>query len=1672
MSQSVGDVQIKVELDKASLRNSLGSARGDVDSWASGVESRTSKLGSAIGGALKTGMLAAGAAAAGAATAGLVAYKDLESASASAASKSVEVNGKTTEEIKKQYDSLKEHVESVSRDLGASTIFDPTEVAKTYDVLAAKGVNIATIGKTQLLPFLDLAAASQSDLASVTDLVAGSINAFGLSMNDSQKVADMYAKGLNASSASQETFNYALRQGGATAAAAGMPLNEYLAIVGKLTDKNYTGEQSGAALKTALMGLYKETPVLDAALKKLGLTYADVDPRAHKFLDTIDLLKSKNADIGDFGSVFTESSGAIMQALSEDTKGVRELTASIADSDGLAHTTATLVMDTDKLPGSFEAAKGATSELATAIGKYLEPAAVSLMNAWSALTPALEEFGAAIGSGDWGKVGTMIQDGIRQGMAGLANIGSWIWSLIGPSVESLAPKVNAALADIGTGTGIAALTVGMMALVPTAAAMSVGVVGRFVAMSLGSLTSLATMVGQVAVRYALMAGTAAGHLVRMTAMVLGEFAMQKAIAISNLVAMVPVIGAKYAMMAQAAIFNLGIMMTTSAQKWGAMVAFAIMHTATMAGGVLAGYAAMASGALASVAAMVTGTIAGLASLVAALAAPVALIVAGLASIGYALDPGKFVIFNKTATDAFNGIKSVVLDCWDAIQKGDWNAVGERLKKAFGDAIGFVKALDWKGLGSELMTATVDGAKAIIDYAFQIGTWIHDKATSWISAGGPRKLGQDIADAIGGAIASWFNSDTSIWDALKTVWGAVTDWIGIGWQIVSGIAQGLLDRMYNAVQPAANKLLASFATASYEVQGTFARTWNTILIGSANLVTGILSAFSTVGTTIAGYLQPVITKLTDIYNAAKNVISLGGGGGGQPPATQPRDSSGNWAATSEGGNLNNGETYTATYSGTPDKSSDTGIDYSSRKSEGIASGLISAGYLTGGKGFISKELQSAGDGKLYMITDQGDFVTLTGKETVAKSIFDLISPYTADYITNSREAGQAWADKVMPVGDKIVSSEKTASDTRASSTKEAATQFKQSVYSTATDFFGVGKQVATDILAAGQGAASALTQAGQGVQQATGYAATALRLGAEVGAKFTTDAGNAVRIGLTQSGQQMAVIGQVAQQQFQSAGGQFVSSVSGAGNTVRSSLQTGGATAQTALQTGATSIYGAAGAVNSAAASLANNAVWNGSLYNQMYGKSGSSVSSTSTSTSSGSGSGLDGWGGKPKGMATGSMTSGPQLAMIGEDGPGNPEFVIPTKTKRWDLLLAAMKAYGLKGFAEGTATGTAGSPEGDAPPMSATFGITGLAAMSNSVKKILSDLKDYFRLTWGIVKSEAATYWKGIEKVISDEVTVTRNGAWQGAIDIRNTWIDSNRQILADTKTSWGGMWAAIEPSMVSVHDGILSSFTDAESQVVSVLDQMRNDAVSSLQTFQSDWGGVWSQLMADLSSTASQISSVLQSMGATLSNIAVNASVNIGGGGGGGYGSSPEGFGTGDVNMNGASSSGGFTVNPDGTANFQDVTCMGDLVLVNALKYTNPSGNTSYINPFSYIGGGGISKYQGAGNAGGGQVLASSGGGGVSYANGGFTNSIWSAEGGVFDRPATTHIAERGVEMVLPTKLTKMFLSMADAGAGGGGSPEISIVVENYWDGRKVTDLVMSKATKTMKLRGAKPVV
>jgi hypothetical protein len=198
--------------------------------------------------------------------------------------------------------------------------------------------------------------------------------------------------------------------------------------------------------------------------------------------------------------------------------------------------------------------------------------------------------------------------------------------------------------------------------------------------------------------------------------------------------------------------------------------------------------------------------------------------------------------------------------------------------------------------------------------------------------------------------------------------------------------------------------------------------------------------------------------------------------------------------------------------------------------------------------------------------------------------------------------------------------------------------------------------------------------------------------------------------------------------------------------------------------------------------------------------------------------------------------------------------------------------------------------------------------------------------------------------------------------------------------------------------------------------------------------------------------------------------------------------------------------------------SCTG--IIVNALKYTNPQGVTSYINPMNYNSTGGISGYQGGVNTSGSNstvVVGGSGGsksggsgwtfkpdsglfgwgssklfgptkntggssgyssGSSGYSGGGGYQlpSVFRAKGALEDEGARRVIVgEAGPELIIPTKYTNLLTAMADefagAGAVGSSSSQATIVVENnhYWNGRKMVDLVMTESKRRIEQKGVR---
>jgi len=162
--------------------------------------------------------------------------------------------------------------------LGSTTQFTAQQVSDLQLVLGRKGFDPTAI-KNMEQSILDLALATGEDLSLAAEVVASSINAFGMEANDAASIANTLASAAANSSIQLSTFSTAFGHAGASANAVGMEVEELAAMMGVLMDNGIKASKAGTGLRKIFMRLHKEgvkfSDVLDLATQgELGLEKA------------------------------------------------------------------------------------------------------------------------------------------------------------------------------------------------------------------------------------------------------------------------------------------------------------------------------------------------------------------------------------------------------------------------------------------------------------------------------------------------------------------------------------------------------------------------------------------------------------------------------------------------------------------------------------------------------------------------------------------------------------------------------------------------------------------------------------------------------------------------------------------------------------------------------------------------------------------------------------------------------------------------------------------------------------------------------------------------------------------------------------------------------------------------------------------------------------------------------------------------------------------------------------------------------------------------------------------------------------------------------------------------------------------------------------------------------
>lgn len=222
---------------------------------------------------------------------------------------------------------------------------------------------------------IDLAAASELDLAQASDVVAVAMATFGLDASEASRITDGFVRAADSSLSSVGTLAEALSNFGPTAAAFGWSLEDTNAALAILSNSGVQGAEAGTNLKSMMTNLMRPTDKVTKMLKKLNVTLYDEEGATRSLPDIIGQLAEATKDMTDEqkNNTITTLAGtygmkAMQILLKSGTEGWDEMTGMISTA---ASTQKSAAARTKGLAAAMEKLKGSLQTLMIRVGTPL-----------------------------------------------------------------------------------------------------------------------------------------------------------------------------------------------------------------------------------------------------------------------------------------------------------------------------------------------------------------------------------------------------------------------------------------------------------------------------------------------------------------------------------------------------------------------------------------------------------------------------------------------------------------------------------------------------------------------------------------------------------------------------------------------------------------------------------------------------------------------------------------------------------------------------------------------------------------------------------------------------------------------------------------------------------------------------------------------------------------------------------------------------------------------------------------------------------------------------------------------------------------------------------------------------------------------------------------------------
>ncbi|NMA67785.1 MAG: phage tail tape measure protein, partial [Clostridiaceae bacterium] len=376
----------------------------------------------------------------------------------------------------KQFKSLRK----LAIKLGEDTKYSAQDAADGMTMLARAGWDVDSI-MGGMPGLFSLAAASNTDLAIASSIVADSMSIFAMNAREAGKVADVLTAAANGANTDVTLLGESLAYGGAAAAAAGMDIEQTSAILMAFANANIKGSRAGTALEAMLRDLRKASEDGAISIGDMNIALYDSEGNMRDLISIMADVETATAGMtgeqrdAELGAIFMSQAlrgvNVMLQRGTEDIFGYEE---ALRGSNGTAKETADIMVDNlggalEELQSTLETLAIAFSDIITPVVRELTEKLIELTHWFNELDEETKEtivnwatLAAVVGPIIW-LVGKLVSGiGVLiKGISLLAGVGKGI-AIVGGGVVKIVKIIGGAIGALAAVLGLPAWAVGLL----------------------------------------------------------------------------------------------------------------------------------------------------------------------------------------------------------------------------------------------------------------------------------------------------------------------------------------------------------------------------------------------------------------------------------------------------------------------------------------------------------------------------------------------------------------------------------------------------------------------------------------------------------------------------------------------------------------------------------------------------------------------------------------------------------------------------------------------------------------------------------------------------------------------------------------------------------------------------------------------------------------------------------------------------------------------------------------------------------------------------------------------------------------------------------------------------------------------------------------------------------